>query len=255
MSLYDELGEKYDMMIRWKQRLEKETPFFQRLFSENRVQRVLDLACGTGHHSRLFHNWGCDVTGVDPSSALLEVAKSKIPDNAENIKFIESDFSAISSNVEGPFDAILCLGNSLPHIDSVESLQRLFTNVLALLKPGGAFVFQNRNYDRLVKHQERFQFPSTYKHADNEQIFFRFNDFEGDKVRFNVVHFTRVGESWIHEVHSTELLPLKQSEVADILHKIGFVANDFYGDFSGTPFDAESSADFIGLARKSNTNF
>jgi len=252
MGFYDKIGDKYDLMIRWNTRLERETPFFQRLFSENQVKRVLDLGCGTGHHSKLFNNWGCEVVGVDMSPVLLDIArKNHVVDEENAPLFVESDFLSVADKVEGPFDAIISLGNSLAHVNNVVEMGSILTSINNLLRPGGVFVFQNRNYDRLVATQERFLFPSTYRVADNEQIFFRFNDFVGDKVRFNVVHFTRVGERWMHEVVSTVLTPWQKNTISEMMKRAEFVAMDFYGDFSGTPFDAETSDDLVCLARKS----
>lgn len=250
MSMYDRLAGKYDQMISWKTRLERETPFFQRLFNEKRIRRVLDLACGTGHHSHLFHKWGCDVIGVDPSAPLLEIAREGTSAGDGTIRFVEAGFLDFSEHVDKPVDAVICLGNSLPHLLNDDDMRRMLANVHDILVPGGVFIFQNRNYDRLLETRERFQFPTAFRAADNEQIFFRFNDFEKDLVRFNVVHFTRVGEGWIHEVFSTELRPWKQAGLEELVREAGFVARNYYGDFSGTPFDAKASGDLIGLMRR-----
>lgn len=250
MSFYDDLGEKYDNMIRWKSRLEREAPMLQRLFGENRINRVLDLACGTGHHSLLFRKWGCEVVGYDASAQLLEVAKANAPDDDDEISFVEGTFGELAEKVDGPFDAILSLGNSLPHVQTIEELRTLFSDVHAMLRPGGVFVFQNRNYDRLLKTRERFLLPTTHRSAGHEQLYFRFNDFEGDKVRFNIVHFRQVNEGWVHDVYSTELTPWQHAELEAELKLAGFSANDFYGDFSGTPFDADTSPDIVGIARR-----
>ncbi|MBZ0265545.1 class I SAM-dependent methyltransferase [bacterium] len=249
MSMYDELAVNYDQMIRWKKRLERETPFFQRLFSEKRITRVLELACGSGHHSQLFHKWGCEVVGVDQSSALLEIARD-VENESETLHFVEGNFLNFPEVVEGEFDGVFCLGNSIPHILSEEELSITFKNVFNSLKPGGVFVFQNRNYDRLLQTRERFQFPATNRAADTHQIFFRFNDFEGDSVRFNIVHFTQVGERWIHKVYSTDLSPWKQVQLEKHLKDAGFGAINFYGDFSGMPFDAKSSEDIVGFVTR-----
>lgn len=254
MSFYDELGDKYDMMVRWKTRLEREAPFFQRLFVENRINRVLDLGCGTGHHSEMFHKWGCEVVGVDASPMMLEKAQELVgEDDDGTLSFVQSDFTDFHNHVEGEFDAIITLGNTLPHLNGDGDLDSVFQAVHQTLRPGGVFVFQNRNYDRLLQTRERFLLPTTHRQADSEQIFFRFNDFEGDSVRFNVVHFTRVGEGWIHEVFSTDLRPWKRDQISETLKQVGFHSQDFYGDFSGTPFDAETSSDLVGLARKAQT--
>ena len=41
--------------------------------------RALDAACGTGRHAAYLAGRGCDVTGVDQSSAMLAVARSNVP--------------------------------------------------------------------------------------------------------------------------------------------------------------------------------
>ncbi len=249
MTMYDKLAARYDQMIRWKTRLERETPFFQKLFVEKRIKEVLDLGCGTGQHARLFHKWGCDITCVDPSAELLKIAGDGFEEE-DSIRFINADFLTFPEHVSKSFDIVICLGNSLPHVNTIEELKQTFRNVFHALKPGGMFVFQNRNYDRLLETKERFLLPLTHRVADNEQIFFRFNDFLGNKVRFNVVHFTRVAERWIHEVYSMELEPLVRDDVVVALKEAGFSSIDLYGDYSGTPFDPQSSSDLIGMVRR-----
>jgi len=259
MSLYDELGDKYDLMIRWKPRLEREAPFFQRLFSETRAARVLDLGCGTGHHAKLFRNWGLEVVGVDPSSSLLEIARGhgesrlKLETEDEKLRFVEADFSNFKDRVQGPFDAVISLGNTLPHIEDVATMENVLNSIFALLRPGGVFLFQNRNYDRLLKTQERFLLPTTFREGEQERLFFRFNDFEGDKVRFNVVEFTRVNQSWIQEIHSALLSPWKHDDLEQMIKAAGFSNSTYYGDFSGSPYDESSSTDIVGIARKSES--
>ena len=45
--------------------------------SEN--QKILDLGCGTGNLSDLFHSTGCQVWGTDFSPAMIEKAAAKYP--------------------------------------------------------------------------------------------------------------------------------------------------------------------------------
>jgi ubiquinone/menaquinone biosynthesis C-methylase UbiE len=39
-------------------------------------RRLIDVGCGPGHHVRLFADWGYEVTGIDASAAMIEVARA-----------------------------------------------------------------------------------------------------------------------------------------------------------------------------------
>ena len=48
------------------------------------TNRVVDLACGTGNVSFALHRLGYEVTGVDRSEAMLQVAREKAAAPASN---------------------------------------------------------------------------------------------------------------------------------------------------------------------------
>lgn len=47
------------------------------LAEELRARRVLDVGCGTGTFALLLAERGCDVIGVDPATASVQVARGK----------------------------------------------------------------------------------------------------------------------------------------------------------------------------------
>jgi ubiquinone/menaquinone biosynthesis C-methylase UbiE len=55
-----------------------EEPIVRRLVGDVRGASVLDVACGTGRHTKWLADRGARVTGVDRSAAMLEVAKKKL---------------------------------------------------------------------------------------------------------------------------------------------------------------------------------
>jgi demethylmenaquinone methyltransferase/2-methoxy-6-polyprenyl-1,4-benzoquinol methylase len=66
-------------------------------------RRVLEVACGTGEQATMLARAGLDVTGVDLSGAMLEVARVKSPPavsyvlaNAENLPFGPEAFDCVS---------------------------------------------------------------------------------------------------------------------------------------------------------------
>ncbi len=77
--------------------------FILKLVAPRRGERLLDVGCGDGEHLRLFQNAGCDVTGIDSSAPLLEVAQQKLGHKAElyrgqaeHLPFSDNEFDIVS---------------------------------------------------------------------------------------------------------------------------------------------------------------
>lgn len=95
---------------------------------------ILDLACGTGLGYRLATGVTTvrSYTGVDLSSGMLKVARSRVPCG----RFLEQDMSDLDVP-EGEFDAILALFSSLSYsADPAVTLELAFK----ALKPGGVLL-------------------------------------------------------------------------------------------------------------------
>lgn len=86
---------------------QKEFSILVKLFTPKHGQTLLDVGCGTGYFSQRFLNLGLDVTGLDPDSAMIEVARSK---NSQ-VKYIEGDALAL------PFE-----DNSFDYCSAITSL-------------------------------------------------------------------------------------------------------------------------------------
>ncbi len=70
-----------------------------RLLKPQRGERILDIGCGSGNHLLLFYRLGLDVTGVDASPYMLEVARSRLGHRAclevgkaEELPFEDNEF-------------------------------------------------------------------------------------------------------------------------------------------------------------------
>ena len=58
------------------------TDLIVRLLRPKRGERVLDVGCGTGNHLLLFHKLGLNITGIDASPCMLDIAKSRLGSKA-----------------------------------------------------------------------------------------------------------------------------------------------------------------------------
>ena len=104
---------------------------------ETDPQRILDLACGTGNVLLELLRRGYEVEGADYSAAMLAVARRKAP---PEVPLWCQD--ARSLQIPGPpFDACVCLFDSLNYLLSVTELRRAFQSVHRHLAPGATFLF------------------------------------------------------------------------------------------------------------------
>lgn len=102
-----------------------------------RIDVVLDLACGTGRHTRQLADVNKFVVGLDLSEAMLREARSRTKD--ANIRYLQGDFRDFG--VDTIFDAAVCASDSLNYIETPDQLIDVFRCVQRHLRPGGLFAF------------------------------------------------------------------------------------------------------------------
>lgn len=249
MPFYDALASDYDRFVNWEGRLAHELPFLERLFAGHDVRRVVDAACGTGHHAIALAKRGYQVVGADLSAAMVEQARQNAAAAGVEVRFAVAGLGGLAALGE-TFDAVLCLGNSLPHLLTEKALTEALADFSAVLHPGGLVAIQNRNFDRVWRQRERFMGPQACREGEQEWLFVRFYDFHDETITFNMVRLRRDGEIWTQDVESTELRPIFRDELADALRTAGFFQAAFYGSYDGSAFGPAHSGDLIVVAEK-----
>ncbi len=73
---FDNLTHVFESIIAWPKRLAHEAPFYRGLFERVGVKRVVNVACGTGHHAAMFQSWGLQVEGADLSPNMIAQARA-----------------------------------------------------------------------------------------------------------------------------------------------------------------------------------
>jgi len=125
--------------ILYGQRDENEaTGFISSLVSELKLtagMHILDLACGKGRHTRVFHRSGFNAFGVDLSPESIAYAKMN---SAEEIRFDVADMRNFRLNET--FDVVANLFTSFGYFDSMEENLQVLNQVKKHLKPEGVFI-------------------------------------------------------------------------------------------------------------------
>ncbi len=255
VPLYDPFSADYDRFVNWEGRLAYELPFIEQQLTASGARRILDTACGTGMHAIALAQRGYDVTGADLSAGMIERARENAAVVGSSARFVVAGFGELAaklalSRVEGVgngFDALLCLGNSLPHVLTTGELHQALTDFAAVLRPGGLLFIQNRNFDAVMASQARWMPPQAHREDSREWLFMRFYDFNPDgTLTFNIATLRRdeAGE-WTQQIEATTLHPLLHAELLDALAAAGFGDAACYGDMTGAPFDPETSGNLI----------
>jgi len=255
--MYDSFSSDYDHFVNWPGRLALEIPFLEAQLrqisgSDNEIRGVLDVACGTGMHAIELAKHGWLAAGADLSVPMIERARENGEKAGVNVPFKVAGFGELSVAFEkdggaNGFDALLCLGNSLPHLLTPLSLAGALEDVAACLRPEGMFILQNRNFDFVLAHRERWMETQSSREGDVEWVFMRFYDFEPNGlINFNLITLSRKGDAgWQQKVDSTTLYPLRQAEMETALRSAGFQTITSYGGLSDIPFDAEKSSNLV----------
>jgi len=260
-SAYDSFSDDYDRFVNWPNRLRFELPFLTAQLAyaphaDEALPRVLDAACGTGQHALALASLGYPVAGADLSPGMIERARANALERDLNLRFAVAGFGELAAEFgEESFDALLCLGNSLPHLLDEDALEWALADFAAVLRPGGVLIVQNRNFDQVLAQgaSGRWMGPEAAREGDTQWLFVRFYDFLPDGlINFNILRLKREGDgAWQQALTQTRLHPLIQDELDPALTVAGFEGAQWYGGLDGSLFDPATSGNLVVVAKRS----
>ena len=108
-------------------------PGVVRLLNPKPGERMIDIACGQGVLTRLLHERGVEMTGVDAARELIQAARQR---SDPAIRYHVADARELHFLEENAFDAAACV----LAIQNINPIQPVTDGVARALKPGGRFV-------------------------------------------------------------------------------------------------------------------
>lgn len=254
--MYDALSSDYDYFVNWPNRLAAEMPFIEAqlrpLTAPDRPVRVLDAACGTGMHVIELARRGYAADGADLSAGMIDKARANAAAAGLAARFEAVGFGGLAAAFQG-YDAVLCLGNSLPHVLEPDALAATLADFAACLRSGGLLLIQNRNFEAVLARQERWMGPESHRQGEGEWLFVRFYDFNPDgRITFHILTLTRPAPdaAWEQRLTSTRLYPQRKAELLPALQAAGFGSLVVYGGLNGSSFDPQTSPNLVLAACK-----
>jgi len=138
-----EIAMQYDSYFRGMTLFQLDTCVLDALFREK--GRLLDLGCGTGRHLLHFARRGFDVTGVDLSLHMIDVARRKLEAEGLAAKFVTGNFCDLSDLESGSFDYAISMFSTLGMVRRRRNRVRAVAEAARVLRPGGTFVVHAHN--------------------------------------------------------------------------------------------------------------
>lgn len=248
--LYTELAWAYDRII--QKPTERWALFIASQLSENGVQppeRILDAGCGTGEYVLALARCGYQVTGIDISQEMVDVARAKVGGANLAVEILVGDF--LTCRFEKPFGAVLCRG-VLNDLLSDAERERTFVAFHEFLRPGGALILDARDWEKTVESKARNPVFEKYVAVPEGELVFR-SEVKLDHER----HLQVIQETSRHRVRGESMSSSCRfvmrcwsvPELTDILNRHGFDVVQLLGDYDASV--AVGSTDrIIAMARR-----
>lgn len=240
---YEGFAERYDWMV-------SEDPirrkFFQQLFADHGVKKVLDCACGTGHDLVMLNSIGCEVFASDLSGSMLAQARKNLSARGSILPLIQADFRHLPDSFDVQFDAVVCLTNSINEVLTDDETLQALHSMKSVLRDGGILVFDQGQTDATMKN------PPKFDAVVNTRDWTRFFVLEylGNTMTVNVFDFihTETSSDFRHsKVHVRIRL---EDSWTRLLRDTGFSTVGFLENWDCAPYNKATSRRLIAVATK-----
>lgn len=202
--------------------------------------RFLDLACGTGRHAVALHDGLGSVLGLDLSARLLFQARQR--QGPARPAWVRSDMRQLPFRT-GSFGAVVNFFTSFGYFDDLADDIRVVREVARVLAPGGAFLSDFFNAERVVSTLAVREVKTV---AGARVSIRRRYDPSSRRVEKEI----EMGSGEDKRVFKECVRAYTEHELRSLHRAAGLTVRAAYGNFDGTPFDRGRSPRLILLATK-----
>jgi SAM-dependent methyltransferase len=201
----------------WDAALARYTEFFAaRGIAPRKSGRVVDLGAGCGFQAIPLARLGFKVTAIDLDRKLL--AELEQHAGGQAIETVWANLVDFRRHAREPVELVVCMVDTLLHLDSEEVVERLFQDVFAALEPGGTFIATFRDFSVAAEDLDRF-IPVR---SDERMIFTCFLEFEPATVKVHDLVHRRVDGRWDFAKSHYRKLRLSTAWAVSTLRSAGF---------------------------------
>lgn len=177
---------------------------------------AVDLGSGCGFQSIPLAEAGYSVTAIDLDSRLLDELKANSRDLS--IKIVQNDIMDFDNVINSNAELIVCMTDTIVHLDSKDNVSSLFSKVFTALEPEGKFVITFRDLTQEMKDAGRF-IPVR---SDDNTIFTCFLEYEPETVKVHDIVYRKIDGDWKLFKSFYRKLRISKEWVEEELIKCGF---------------------------------
>lgn len=164
-KLYKQLARVYHEMYQFIFDYTKEFELYNNLLKKYKIQRILEVGCGSGNLASHFLSAGYNYTGFDLSFEMLEIAHEVEPGGT----FIQGDMRQLS--LDNTFDAILITGRSFTYLTTNRDVMDTLVAIRKHLNKNGLLIFDNFDATKVfADFRKSFENNVTYENKEYKRV-------------------------------------------------------------------------------------
>jgi SAM-dependent methyltransferase len=187
---------------------------------------AVDLGAGSGFQSIPLAELGYQVIAIDLSNHLLAELKENAKDLS--IEIINDDLSNFSKHCPDTVELVVCMGDTLTHLNTHQNIRQLLRRVYSALEIGGQVILTFRDLTSGLKGLDRF-IPVR---NDANTIFTCFLEYEKDYVKVHDIIYEKKHNQWELKKSVFNKIRISPQWAREILQKFGFKV-ETYGIHNG----------------------
>ncbi len=199
---------------------------YRKFFSDHGIRPAssavaVDLGAGSGFQSIPLAESGFNVIALDTNRQLLAELKEKAKDLP--IVTVKDDMLNFVEHSPAQIEIIVCMGDTLTHLQSLAEVQQLIENTYLALAQDSILILSFRDMTRELTGLDRF-IPVR---SDSTRIFSCFLEYETQHVKVHDIVYEKIKDQWKMKKSAFRKLRIAPPWINEILVRLGYKVATF----------------------------